>query len=231
MWKIFVFENNIPIYKEEHFKLFPIFVGIYFLIMEHFKTIIVDDEKAATEWLSIQLNEIPQISLLAVENRAEKALESILKLKPDLLFLDIEMPVYSGFQLLHIINQEGLHPVVVFVTAYNKYAIKAIKHMAFDYIHKPIDLDELRECIYRLEKRNLKNQSINIPPLKLVESLTLRETEVFKLLIEGKTSKEIAEELFIGKATVDSHRKNLLLKTQARNTSELVVWGITSFFI
>ncbi len=195
-----------------------------------FKTIIVDDEPHASDWLSIHLNEIPDVSILSVENNAEDALRSIKKLKPNLLFLDIEMPFYSGFELLRLVNKAGLHPIVIFTTAYKEYAIKAVKVMAYDYLIKPIDIDELRDCINKLQKSTSIIPRMNLPNLKLIEKLTPREEDVFLLIIEGNSSQEIADSLCIGKATVDSHRKNLLLKTQANNTVELVVWGVTKYF-
>ena len=199
-------------------------------MLPHYRTVIVDDEKASTYWLSEVLTEFPQISILSIENSPPKALEIILELKPDLLFLDIEMPVYSGFELLKIINKADLFPKVIFITAYQKYAIRAIKVMAFDYLLKPIDIDELRKCMTKLMSRSHIKAELKIPNIILIESFTPREEEIFRYLVEGMTSQEIAHHLYIGKSTVDSHRKSILLKTQARNSAELIVWGALEYF-
>ena len=196
----------------------------------HFKTIIVDDEEASTYWLSTILTDMPEITLISVENNPVKALESIEKHRPDLLFLDIEMPVYSGFELLRLVRSKGLFPKVVFISGYQQYAIKAIKFLAIDYLLKPIDIDELRACINNLILNHRVVQDIKFPNLKLTDHLTPREEDVLRLMIEGRTSGEIALELFIGKSTVDSHRKSILLKTQAKNSNELVVWAAIDYF-
>ncbi len=177
----------------------------------HIRTFILDDDPSSTDWLSSILSEIPYISVIAVENNAVKAVKKIIELKPDLIFTDIEMPVYSGFDVIRLINESNRFPKVVFITAYQKYAIKAIKYMAFDYLLKPIDIDELRNTLHKLKIKKNGKSKLNIPELKLIEPLTNREEDVLRLLIEGCTSAEISRELFIGKSTVDSHRKNILL--------------------
>jgi len=208
----------------------PYFCEKLGIMNTHIRTFILDDDPSSTDWLSSMLTEIPYISVIAVENNAVKAIKKIIELKPDLIFTDIEMPVYSGFDVIRLINEANRFPKVVFITAYQKYAIKAIKFMAFDYLLKPIDIDELRNTLIKLKIKKNGKSKLHIPELKLIESLTNREEDVLRLLIEGCTSTEISRELFISKSTVDSHRKNILLKTQARNTAELVVWGALDYF-
>jgi len=197
---------------------------------KHIRAFIVDDDPTSTDWLSSILSEMPDISVVAVENNAPNAVKGILKLNPDLVFLDIEMPVYSGFDVLQLVNEANRFPKVIFITAYQQYAIEAIKHMAFDYLLKPIDEDELKITLSRLKRKKKNRPSLNIPEIHLVEPLTEREEDVLRLIVEGLTSDEISRELFISKSTVDSHRKRILLKTQARNTAELVVWGALEYF-
>lgn len=195
------------------------------------KCILIDDDPHALFWLNDNLKQQKQFEVVAMEKNPEIGLEKTLKLKPDILFLDIEMPILTGFELLKKVHQSVLFPKVVFTTAYNKYAVKAIKAMAYDYLLKPIDLDELNECLCRITNETYAQNKFKIPNLTLVEPLTKRETEVLTLVIEGKTSAEIAEELFIGKTTADSHRKNLLEKTGAKNTAELITWAVSTYFL
>ncbi len=113
------------------------------------KAIIVDDERLAREHLKAILNEVcPEINVIATADSAESAREMINIHSPDVLFLDIEMPKETGMDFLNSLTNRKFS--VVFVTAYNQYAIKAVKTNAFDYLLKPIDKDELRVTVNNL---------------------------------------------------------------------------------
>lgn len=109
------------------------------------KAIIVDDEKHAIITLEHLLKKFGDVEILASVQDSTKAKELILELKPDLLFLDIEMPNLNGFELLAQFDTMDFK--VVFTTAYDQYAIKALKINALDYLLKPIDKDELRTAL------------------------------------------------------------------------------------
>ncbi len=127
------------------------------------KAIIVDDEKEARDILAALLSEYDQIEVISKEPDVNSALKSIIKHRPDVIFLDIEMPDKDGFDLVTELREETLQPTIIFVTAYNEHAIKAFKVAAFDYILKPIDKDELRNTITRFleEKSSPGLQEIN----------------------------------------------------------------------
>lgn len=182
--------------------------------------IIVDDEQAGCENLERLLGYCEGIEIVATTKVPERAIELITEKKPDILFLDVEMPRMSGFEVLEITRNQGLNPVVIFTTGYNQYAIKAIKAQAFDFLLKPIILDELKDTLRRLSKVNINGQLFNSGIANL---LSKRELEVLEMVVQGKTSKEIAEELFISKTTVDTHRGHILEKTGSRSTSELMM--------
>lgn len=114
--------------------------------MKLLKTLIIDDEEDSADLLRIQLQKhCTQIDTIHTFNCPLKALQEIEFIKPDLVFLDIEMPGLNGFQFL-----EKLLPItfnVVFITAYNEYAIKAFKFSALDYLVKPIFVDDLIEAV------------------------------------------------------------------------------------
>ncbi len=116
------------------------------------RAIIVDDELYCTELLSALLaKHCPEVEVLAEYNDPQKAVEAILREPPDLLFLDIEMPRLNGFDLL-----ERVKPIqfqVIFTTAYNQYALRAIKISALDYLLKPIDTEELAEAVRKARER------------------------------------------------------------------------------
>ena len=183
------------------------------------KVVVVDDEQAALDNLHRLLSFFEEISLIKTESVPEKAIETILSLKPDLLFLDIEMPRLSGFDILQKIFEKGVNPKVVFVTAYETYAIKAIKSYALDYLLKPVLIDDIKRVIGRykyMSDLSFKNDVY-------LSGLSNREKDILHLILQGKNSNEIAKELFISKTTVDSHRRNILMKTGVKSTIDLVV--------
>ena len=117
------------------------------------KAIIVDDELYCTELLSALLSKhCPEVEVVAEFNDPQKAAAFIRQHPPDILFLDIEMPRLNGFDLL-----ERVRPVtfqVVFTTAYNQYALRAIKISALDYLLKPIDIDELKVAVEKAQQQH-----------------------------------------------------------------------------
>lgn len=118
--------------------------------------IIVDDEKHCREVLEhLLLKHCRDITLLASCADGNEALKVLEVRSPDILFLDIEMPGMNGFELLEKFPDAGFE--IIFTTAYNEYAIKAIKHSALDYLLKPIDKEELKIAVQRaIEQKSVK---------------------------------------------------------------------------
>ncbi|MBK8520688.1 MAG: LytTR family DNA-binding domain-containing protein [Ferruginibacter sp.] len=120
--------------------------------MNLLKTIIVDDEPDSIELLKIELAaHCPQVAVAGTYTNSTKAVNDIEKLQPDLLFLDIEMPGMNGFELLEKILH--LNFSIIFITAYNQYALKAFRFNALDYLVKPIDSIDLIEAVAKAEKK------------------------------------------------------------------------------
>ncbi|MEO6407080.1 MAG: LytTR family DNA-binding domain-containing protein [Ferruginibacter sp.] len=118
--------------------------------------IIIDDELKGRAVLNQKLKEYcPLVTVTGEAAHGEEGLKIIETLKPDIIFLDIEMPRMNGFEMLSTIREKNFH--VIFTTAYDQYAIKAIKYAAFDYLLKPIDIDELRSAVERIAS----NENIN----------------------------------------------------------------------
>ncbi|MBK7557023.1 MAG: response regulator transcription factor [Chitinophagaceae bacterium] len=116
------------------------------------KTIIVDDEPDSIELLKIELTtHCPQVAVAGTYTNSTKAVNDIEKLQPDLLFLDIEMPGMNGFEMLEKILH--LNFSIIFITAYNQYALKAFRFNALDYLVKPIDSIDLIEAVAKAEKK------------------------------------------------------------------------------
>lgn len=126
------------------------------------KALIIDDERLAREELKKLLAPYPEIQIVGEAANAESAIESIKQLKPDVLFLDIQMPGKSGFDLLEDIS--GV-PDIVFVTAYDEYAIRAFEVNALDYLLKPVQASRLAETVKKIlnkdtsEKYEAKEQT------------------------------------------------------------------------
>lgn len=111
------------------------------------KALIVDDEEGARKLLKKLLDETHLFSDLKVADSVPSANLEMKDYDPDMVFLDIRMPEKDGFELLKEMNNRNGRPGIVFVTAYEQHALKAIKHQAFDYLLKPVNRKELKACV------------------------------------------------------------------------------------
>ena len=130
--------------------------------MEYIKAIIIEDETRAQIYLKGVIEMVtPQIKLVAVCDDLPSGVIAIRKYKPDLVFLDIEMPKYNGLEIVNFFDENDLNFAIIFTTAYNQYAIQAFKTSAIDYLLKPIDPDELKETVKRFSKNSHTFSKIN----------------------------------------------------------------------
>jgi two-component system, LytTR family, response regulator len=155
------------------------------------RAIIVDDELKSVENLKILLDSLDMnVSCIGCAHNVVDGIALINNLKPDLLFLDINMPNHNGFDLLKAIDTEKFS--VVFTTAYEEYAVQSIKHRAFDYLLKPIDIDELQSCITRYKKeqsqKNIAGQSRQIKIVIKEGILFLKQEEIIRIEANGSYS-------------------------------------------
>ncbi len=121
------------------------------------RAIIIDDERLARKELTSLLTEYPEIEIVGESRNADHAKKNIEALKPDLIFLDIQMPAKTGFDLL---EELSFVPQVVFTTAYDEYALKAFEVNAFDYLLKPIEKERLKDCIFKLKETIKEEQEM-----------------------------------------------------------------------
>jgi two-component system LytT family response regulator len=129
------------------------------------KALIVDDERLARKELIKLLEEHPSIEVIGEAVNADEAIQMVNELGPDLLFLDIQMPGKTGFQLLEELD---FVPVVVFTTAYDEFALKAFEVNALDYLLKPIQPERLAEAVGKiLEKEKSKSVAVRNADKKL----------------------------------------------------------------
>lgn len=179
------------------------------------KIVLVDNEPRSLNRLKMLLANFPDIEILEQTTDAKHGLDYILQKEPNLAFLDIEMPDITGLEMADILNKHGLQTKIVFFTAYDHYAIPAIKKNAFDYLLKPVSIDELKETIQRYKITEQSN-------------LSKREFEIIRLIAKGCNSKAIAEQLFISHHTVDTYRRHILEKTGCKNAAELIMFATKS---
>lgn len=124
--------------------------------MDMIRAILVDDEPKSRASLRLILEQyVPEISLLEEASSADEAEKLIHRLKPELIFLDVEMPVHSGFDLLSRFSEPEFG--VVFCTAHDHYAIPAIRCAAIDYLLKPIQAQELKDAVHKFAQLNPPN--------------------------------------------------------------------------
>jgi two-component system LytT family response regulator len=114
------------------------------------RALIIDDEKKSRETLNTMLAKYCDgVTVIGMASGSEEGFDIAISEKPDLVFLDIEMPDGNGFQFLEKFEKIFFH--VIFITAYDSYAIRAIRYHALDYILKPVDIDDLRNAVSQIK--------------------------------------------------------------------------------
>ncbi len=153
------------------------------------KTLIVDDESLARRGLVHRLKNIADIEIVGEARNGREALKLINELNPDLVFLDIQMPGVNGFEVVQQLDIKRM-PVILFLTAYDEYAVKAFEVNALDYILKPINEDRLYQALEKVrtslkEKRALKHKRLL---LKLVRDISGENISSFEALKDKDAS-------------------------------------------
>lgn len=163
-------------------------------------TLIVDDEALASEELAYLLKDFPEIEVVATGRNGLEAVDFILKLEPDLVFMDVQMPGLDGMGVVRQLRERGIDlPHFIFVTAYDQYAIEAFRLEALDYLLKPVDKGRLAETIERarraIQERQQKAEAEPAP------RLTPQRT---KLLVRTNNRNFIVDPQDVIYATIDS---------------------------
>jgi two-component system, LytTR family, response regulator len=125
------------------------------------RALIVDDEEGARDIMEHLLLRIPDIEVIGKASSTDEALDMVICCKPDLVFLDVQMPEKNGFQLVDYLHKYLLNTHVIFVTAHAEFAINALKVSAFDYLLKPVLISELQETILRFKATRQKTKSVS----------------------------------------------------------------------
>jgi len=150
------------------------------------RAMIVDDEPLACERIRMLLDDEPGLEIISECRNGNDALRGIEKLNPDLVFLDVQMPELTGFEVLDRLDPARI-PVVIFVTAYDQYALKAFEVSALDYLLKPFDRERFRRALNRArgEVDRRKEGAVNEKVLKLLSELQRGKKYVDKLIVRA----------------------------------------------
>ncbi|MEE3143888.1 MAG: LytTR family DNA-binding domain-containing protein [Pseudomonadota bacterium] len=166
-------------------------------------TIIVDDEELARQGLAMRLEEVSEIEILAQCQNGREALNAINEYEPDLAFLDIQMPGTSGLELIGEI-QGDVMPMIIFVTAFDEFAVDAFDVHAVDYLLKPVESNRLKEAINKAQKLKMQEGALGDKQklLELAASLSGKSLDAIGELLEsGDNLIEHADRLAIKDGT------------------------------
>lgn len=207
--------------------------------------IIADDHKIVVDGLVSILEAEKNINVVGTALNGQQVINLLRTLKFDIAILDVEMPDMTGVQLSNYIKEHYPEIKILILTMYKskEFISQIISAGAKGYILKNRGGEELVKAIYTIyEGKSFIGQEVTDILLEALQTkmkkekisqikLTRREKEVLKLIIKGLTSKQIGQELHIAPATVDTHRRNLIDKTNVANSRELISFAIENKII
>lgn len=193
------------------------------------KVILLDDEKPALDELRYLLEKKNKIEIIGSYTDPIEALGAVRKNKPDIVFLDIEMPEINGLQMAREIIRLGRDVAIIFVTAYDRYAVKAFEVNALDYVMKPIAEDRLNQCIKKVlslkgydglrgnkvDGIDRTEKEVSLPPSKIVvwqedEIILLKPSQICYLIAEqGNTYIVTADSKYKLKESLEAWERKL----------------------
>lgn len=200
--------------------------------MKTYKTIIVDDHPIVISGVSGLLSDLDKIELVQTLESGVTLLDYIRANKVDLILMDIFLPLINGVDLCKTIKQK--HPKVIIIgmssQSERSLVMQFIQNGGNGYILKNASFEEFKRCIYKAidgeivfsdEVKTIISQPLS-EDLESVPSLSRREKDIVVLLSKGKSTQEIADELFLSFLTVQTHRRNILQKYKMKNVAELM---------
>lgn len=196
--------------------------------MEKIKLLIVDDHRVLVEGLNKLFDNSDTVDVIGVAYSGKECRSALRKELPDVILLDINLPDISGIDLCKEIKTENPEIKIVALSSFNEYTIvrRMIENGASGYVVKNAMPEEIilsvetvaNNEIFLCEEIDLLMHNRSNNPIWL----TPREKELLKYIVEGLTNHEIAEKMYLGVETINSYRKNLLIKLGAKNTAVLV---------
>ncbi len=201
------------------------------------RIILCDDHKIITEGISDLLSNEEDIEIVAVCHNGQEVLDTLIKSDPDILLLDIDMPVMNGFECAEAVIKKDSRVKIAMLTMHEEKALikRFIEIGVKGYFLKTIGKEELLRALRLIAdgedyfpsdvtKALLHEKVIspNITKDPLLNELSDRETEIIRYVAKGKSNKEIAEELYISPRTVDTHRSNIMRKLDVHNVAGII---------
>lgn len=200
------------------------------------KVVVVDDHPLVAAGIAKLFEGLKGYVVIGVFNHPSEALQKIIPLRPDIVMVDLEMPIINGFELIELIRSKGLETKFVLLTIYLNQAVvkKAMEIRVDGYLPKQAKAYELKACLESIKEGNQyfsqKALEVMAKPAKKIEKtglkktqlLTNREREILQLIVNGDSTKRIAEKLFIAVRTVETHRKSILEKLEVNNVAGMV---------
>ncbi|UCD15475.1 MAG: response regulator transcription factor [Candidatus Omnitrophota bacterium] len=202
------------------------------------KVLIADDHDVIREGIKSILRNQAEYKVVGEAVDGEEVIRNTENLKPDIILLDITMPKKSGLDVIEQIRYLSPNTKVIMVTVHraNIYIAKALKLGVKGYLHKENVVEELLPALRNVSKGEVyMSPQVSRYMIEKVtregkgpaeEILTEREADILRLIVEGKTAKEIAEVLFISRRTVENYKNNLLKKLGLHKTSELIKYAV-----
>lgn len=197
------------------------------------KLFITDDHYMVIEGIRSLLSAEPHIEWMGHAMNAESCLAFLQQHQPDVILMDISLPDKSGIELCKEVKTKYPHVKIIALSSFNQLSFiqKMIDHGASGYVLKNATKDEIKEAIEFVMAGQTylsREVALNIESGKnaVIPVITKREAQVLTLISEGMTNAEIAEKLFVSVTTIDTHRKNLLLKFEAKNTATLIKMAV-----
>jgi len=211
--------------------------------MKKISVYLVDDHSLFREGLKLLLSNLEYIDKIYEAENGQQFIDGLRKNYVDIALLDIEMPVMNGIQAAQLAKEiePGIKLIALSMYSDENYYLSMIEAGACGFLLKNSSFQEVEKAILDVynDKSYISIEILNNilkHPQKpnfsnLIEELTEREAEILLLICKGLTNNEIADKLVLSKRTVDKHRENLLLKTQSKNTANLVIYAIKSGYL
>lgn len=211
--------------------------------MKKIRILVVDDHPLARFGIKNQLKDVEDLVVVGEAEDGEAAMQKVKELHPDVVILDLFIPVLSGFEVVKLVRKDFPDVHVLILTAYEQeeYLYQALEFGAEGYLLKSAEKEELMAGVRTVSKGErafsprikefivkgyLTNRDFNrsnqLPP----SSLTTREKEILDLVSQGLTNQQIAEKLFISSRTIDTHRTNIMHKLGVHDVAHLVRYAI-----
>jgi DNA-binding NarL/FixJ family response regulator len=206
--------------------------------MERIKIILVDDHQMFREGLRFVLSQIPEFEVIGTASNGMEYFKLLESLLPDVVLMDIGMPVMDGIEATEKTSAEYplINVIALSMFSDQEYYHRMVSAGVKGFLIKEAGIDELEKAIKSIHQGNayfsqelLRNIIVNISNPKVTSrdpfQLTRREEEVLQMICKGFTTKEISDLLFISQKTVEGHKTNLLSKTNSKNTINLMLYA------